>query len=103
MEHKQYFEAVPVSELPETKGWYNLTSNASPAACGRAFFDGNKFKLTSSSATNGLIESGNNLYYLRPVNLSDLIKEEAGKIELLKKRIRQLESQLTITDFNAGL
>ena len=57
---------VPISPdtMPKEKGWYNISSNAHPKPCGRAFFDGENFKFTNSSATKGILEQGGKLFWL---------------------------------------
>ena len=62
------FKAVNIkTRKPEKKGWFSLITDGSPSPCGRAWFDGEKFKLTSSSATNGLIENGFQLFWLEEI------------------------------------
>jgi len=73
---------VDLSErMPPVKGWYNLTSNACPEPCGRAYFNGKQFNYTISAAVHGILESGGKLFWLeKKEEMVYMSKEEAIKL-----------------------
>jgi hypothetical protein len=69
---KTIYVPVDISErLPTEKGYYNIQTSAFPIACGRGFFNGTKFIFSASSAVGGLLERGDKLLWLKPIEVSD--------------------------------
>ena len=80
---------VPVdlcNQLPINAGWYNLITDADPESCGRAFFDGKKFKFSSSAAVAGIIESGKKIYWLE--KKEDQIVLSKDEFNLLNEKVK---------------
>lgn len=58
------FEEVDIAaEKPEYPGWFNITADVLPRACGRSFFNGKRFDL--SLFGNELFTRKMKIYWLR--------------------------------------
>lgn len=75
-----YIQANVKDELPDKEGWYNFTTDGNPTSCGRAYFDDN-FTFGRSSAVTGIVERGQQLFWLKPVPLSTLLDERVKELE----------------------
>lgn len=68
MTHRQniVYKPIPLSERKPVKpGWFNLVCDLSPTACGRAFFDGTKFKFENKCHDwSRLLQDGDAIYWL---------------------------------------